>query len=177
MPLVQVSRHLLLPRRNVERWVLQQARFSQAEHGFRYVPTEAAPSTFPALIEAYETSNATGTPYPVSSEHCDDTIFTSPETNWAMRFIHDLEHAKRQLTFSTEDELALSGYHLEAIRAAGYEPDSLEYKLLSADTTGQALCVAKIGRFPKNQRLFAYDCIDLGIDAAIELEAILGGER
>jgi hypothetical protein len=178
MPLIQVtSRHLLAPRRNLEGWVLEQARLVQAEHGFGYVPTETAPSTFPGLMMAYETSASTGVPYPVSSEHCDQTIFSCPETNWAMRYVHDLEHANRQLSFSTEDELALGEAHLEALRTAGFDRDSFEYKLLLADTIGQARCVADLGRFPHNQRLFAYDCIDLGVDAAIELEAISSPEQ
>jgi hypothetical protein len=88
-----------------------------------------------------------------------------------MRFVHDLEHATRQLGFSVEDELILGMHHLEALRVAGYCPDSFEHKLLHADTIGQTYCQALIGRYPYNQRFFAYDCVDLGVDAAVELEA------
>jgi hypothetical protein len=137
------------------------------------MPSGDAPSTYPALLEAYEISHTTGRPYPVSSANCDNTIFTKAETNWAMRFIHDLGHAGHQLSFSIEAELVLALHHLEALQAAGFGANSPEYKLLHADTIGQALCVTRIGRFPLNQRLFAYDCIDLGTNAAVELEADL----
>ena len=172
MPLVpSISRHLLAPRRNLGAFVQSQAKLASANHGFTFVPSSNAPATYSALLKAYDRSKATARPYPISSAHSEDTIFTDPEINWAMRFMHDLEHAKRELTFSVEDELILGGYHLEALNAAGYGPDSFEYKLLEADTIGQTHCLTTVGRHPLNQRLFAYDCIDLGIDRAIELEA------
>jgi hypothetical protein len=164
MPQIQVTRrHLLVPRRNLDKWVTLQAALAQVEHGFTYLPSEDAPSTYSTLLAAYRNSAETGR---------DETIFITPETNWAMRFVHDLEHAERQLSFSADDEVALGNVHLEVLQAAGYGPDSLEYKLLLADTIGQARCVALLGRFPYRQRLFAFDTLDLGVEAAVELEAV-----
>jgi hypothetical protein len=173
MPLIQVtSRHLLVTRKNLERWVIEQARRAQAEHGFSYIASDHAPSTYPALLVAFQTSSETRERYPVSPTNCDNTIFTEPETNWAMRFVHDLEHAKLHLSFSTQDELVLGMHHLEDLRTAGYGPETPEHKLLHADTIGQARCVTLLGRFPYNQRQFDFDCVTRGVDAALELESV-----
>jgi hypothetical protein len=163
--------HLLVPRGNLGRFVVDQAEKAKVEHRISYVPSSAAPSTYPSLRVAYRTAVGDGTPFPVSPAHCQQTMFTRPQFNWAFRFVHDLEHVARALTFSVEDELVMGMYHLEALRAAGYVPDSPEHKLLHADTIGQTYCFALLGRFPYNQRRFDYDCVDLCVDAAVELEA------
>ena len=125
MPQVQVTRrHLLGPRQNLERWVKQEASLAQVVHGFTYRPAEDAASTHPALAAAYRISAKTGKPYPVSFTNCDNTIFTMAECNWAIRFVHDLEHAKRELSFSIEDELVLGMQHLEARQLSGYGVES-----------------------------------------------------
>lgn len=171
MPLLQVTHnHLLIPRTNLGCFIRDQADRTKADHGLWYVPSTDAPSSYSVLLTTYRACLDTGTPFPVSPAHCEQTIFTESQLNWAFRFVHDLEHVQRQLSFDVEDELAVGAYHLEALRAAGYRPDSFEHRLLHADTIGQTYCFALLGRFPYNQRRFDYDCVDYGVEAAVELE-------
>ena len=163
--------HLLVPRGNLGRFVLEQAERTSRDHGVTYVPSTDAPSAYPDLIIAYRKCVATSKPFPVSPAHCRRTIYTRPQLNWVFRFVHDIQHVTRSLTFTTADELEMGMYHLEALRAAGYRPETYEHQLLHADTIGQTYCQAFIGRFPYDQRQFAYDCLDFGVEAAIELEA------
>lgn len=173
MSLISQNTHayLLVPRGNLGRFILSEAERVKAAHGFGYVPSTEAPSTYAALLKAYEASERSGTPMPVSPAHCRHIIYTRPQLNWAFRFVHDVQHVTRDLTFTTADELEMGMYHLEALRAAGYRPESYEHQLLHADTIGQTYCQALIGRFPYDQRQFAYDCLDFDIEAAVELEA------
>jgi hypothetical protein len=173
MPLSQLTdHHLWVPRLNLGRFISDQARKVAAEHRMRYVPSAKAPSNYPALLLAYRSRARTGRPFPVRPEHYQQTIFTRPQLNWAFRFVHDLEHVRCHLSFSTLDELQVGAHHLEALRAAGYGPGSLEHKLLHADTVAQTYCFALLGRFPYNQRRFDFDCVKHGVDAAVELEAV-----
>ena len=163
--------HLLLPRGNLGRFIADQAEKAKADHGIGYLPSTDAPSTYAGLLHTYRSCVGRGEPFPVSPAHCRRTIFTMPQLNWAFRFVHDLEHVWHQLNFQVNDELVVGMRHLEALRVAGYGPDSFEHQLLHADTIGQTYCMALIGRFPYDQRQFDYDCLDHGVDAAVELEA------
>jgi hypothetical protein len=157
---------------NLGRLIREQARKAAAEHRMRYMPSADAPSNYPALLLVYRTCARTGSPFPVSPEHCQQTIFTRPQINWAFRFVHDLEHVRCHLSFSSRDELQVGAHQLEALRAVGHGPDSLEHKLLHADTVGQTYCLAVLGRFPFNQRRFDFDCVRYGLDTALKLEAL-----
>jgi hypothetical protein len=164
--------HLRVPRMSLGRFISEQARKAAAEHRMRYVPSADAPSSYPALLLVYRTRARTGSRFPVSPEHSQQTIFTRPQINWAFRFVHDLEHVRCRLSFSPFDELQVGAHHLEALETAGYGPKSVEHKLLHADTIGQARCVTLLGRFPYNQRRFDFDCVKHGLDTALKLEAL-----
>lgn len=146
------------------RFVEHQAQRTAAEVGFGYTPTPNAPSTYPALQEAFERSAATGDPLPISSENSDDVIYTLPTINGALRFWHDVNHVRRRLDFGLVDELELSLWHLGELEAAGHEPGSLVWRLLHADLTGQAYVQAFAQRFPFDQQRFVTGCVTAGFD-------------
>jgi hypothetical protein len=140
------------------------ARRTVEEVGFGYVLTPDAPSTYPALITAFERSAKTGAPLPISSDNSDDVIYRQPSVNSALRFWHDVNHVRRRLDFSLVDELELSLWHLSELEAAGHERGSLVWRLLHADLTGQAYVQAFAQRFPFDQRRFVTGCVTAGFD-------------
>jgi hypothetical protein len=173
MPLVQLTHdHFHIPRENLGRFVLHEAERAGVEHGISYVPSINAPSTYDELLTTYAACIHSGAPFPISPDNCQRTIYTSPQINWAFRFVHDLVHIDNRLSFTPLDEVAVGAIQLEALRAARYGPGSVEHRLLHADTIGQTFCSAVLGRFPYNQRLFVYDCLHYGVDAAVEREAV-----
>ena len=66
-------------------------------------------------------------------------ILTSPDANFAWRFVHDVAHVERGLSFSLPDEYELALRQLSELERDGFAPDSLEYAFLKADTLGQAV--------------------------------------
>lgn len=151
-------------------FIEQAAARTADEVGFGYVLTHDAPDTYPALVHAFGRSMAIGTPLPISSANSDDVIYTSPNTNGALRFWHDVNHVRRQLDFSLVDELELSLWHLGAVENAGHAPGSLVWRLLHADLTGQAYVQAFGRRFPFDQRRFVTGCLTAGFDHGLLTE-------
>jgi hypothetical protein len=156
---------------NLTAFVHEQAEAASRRVGFGWRATELAPATFDDLQREYKACTYTGLPLRVSSCLCDDTIYVDAAGNHAMRFWHDTSHVERGLAFTPDDEMELGCFHLEVLRAHGFEASSIEHRLLHADTIGQTLCVAMLGRFPRNQVGFARAALDHGVDGAIELEA------
>ena len=142
-------------RTNLTTFVIDQAEQAQTRVGFGWRAARLAPSTYPDVLREHKMSGASGLPYRVSSRHCQNTIFTSPGANHAMRFWHHMSHVRFGLTFSADDEMELGCYHLETLR----------------DTIGQTLCLVMLGRFPADQLRFATTAIQLGLDVAIAEEA------
>lgn len=145
-------------------FIVQQAQRTAEEVGVGYVLTPDAPSTYPALVDAYTRSVMTGVPLPISSENTDDVIYTAAKVNGALRFWHDVSHVRRRLTFNLVDELELSLWHLGQLEAAGHLPGSLVWQLLHADLTGQTYVQAFAQRFPFDQRRFVTGCVTAGFD-------------
>lgn len=71
-------------------FIKQVAARTADEVGFGYVPTPDVPNTYPALVAAFDRSQATGAPLPISSENSDDVIYRDPSTNSRLRFWHDI---------------------------------------------------------------------------------------
>jgi hypothetical protein len=151
-------------------FIEQAAARTGDETGFGYVLTHDAPDTYPALVDAFGRSVATGAPLPISSANGDDVIYTSPNTNGALRFWHDVNHIRRGLTFNLVDELELSLWHLGELEAAGHDRGSLVWRLLHADLTGQAYVQAFGRRFPRDQRRFVTRCVTGGFDHGLLAE-------
>ncbi|MFH5232448.1 hypothetical protein [Antrihabitans spumae] len=148
----------------LSRFIIDRA--SQTEHdvGFGFVLTPAAPNTYPALLAAFEHSWTSGEPLPISDENSDDVVYTDPFANVALRFWHDVNHVRRRLSFDLIDELELSLWHLGELKKAGHPPNSLVWRLLHADLTGQAYVQAFAKRFPDDQRRFVRGCVTAGFD-------------
>jgi hypothetical protein len=173
------SKNLTLPaptlksaRESLSAFVVRQAEEAAEHEGFGWHASELAPSTYEAVRREYRGSQLSGLPYRVSSLHCENIIFTSPEANHAMRFWHDMEHVRQRMTFDAEDEMVLGIHHLQVLRVAGFGPGTIEFRLLHADTIGQTLCGAMFGSFPHDQLRFAALAVTAGLDVALADEAI-----
>jgi hypothetical protein len=162
------DRHLCVARRNLTSFVTDQAEATARRLGFGWRGSELAPCSFDELQREYWSSELSGLPLRVSARFCERTIYGSPNGNHAMRFWHDTAHVRLGLNFTPDDEMELGCHHLEVLRAHGFAAESLEHRLLHADTIGQTLCNATIGRFPIDQRRFAETALRLGVVGAIE---------
>jgi hypothetical protein len=145
-------------------FIVDAAQRTAGEVGFGYLLVPDAPSTYPALCQAFERSMVSGEPLPISSENSDDIVYRSPSINGALRFWHDVSHVRRGLSFGLVDELELLLWHLGQLEAAGYERGSVVWRLRHADLTGQSYVQAFAQRFPFDQRRFVTGCITADFD-------------
>ena len=152
---------------NLSIWIRDLAKETAAELGVRWRGARIAPQTLEAVIAEFRAAMLTGLPVRVSNRFCVQTIYQEPHDNMAFRFVHDSRHYFLRAGFETEPELLVASCHLARLRRAGYPPGSIEYRLLEADTIGQALFVARTGHFVSNQRRFALRCLTSTFDEAI----------
>ena len=170
MPLLDTSsetREIERARANLSIWIRDLAEETAAEFGVRWRGARIAPQTLEAVVAEFRAAMLTGLPVRVSNRFCEQTIYQEPDDNVAFRFVHDSRHYFLKAGFETEPELLVASCHLARLRRAGYPYGSIEYRLLEADTIGQALFVARTGRFVSNQRRFALRCLTGLIDEAI----------
>lgn len=139
--------------------------------GFGWVPVPDAPDTYNWLKAAFKESKQHSKPLPVSSLFCDNTIYGTPHTNYAMRFWHDTKHIGTSLTFSLQDEIELGLKHLKDAEDAGIKKDSLEWQMLRVDMLGQNYLLGIAKRFPLNQERFVKGCLLYGLDEGVLIEA------
>lgn len=165
------SEQIKSARQNLATLVHEQAEAASRRLGFGWRATELAPSTYEGLLREHKACRYSGLPLRVSTRFCDATIYVDAAANHAMRFWHDTSHVALGLSFHAEDEMELGCYHLAALRSVGFDADTAEHRLLHADTIGQTLCVATLGRFPRNQLKFAVAALEHGVEEAIEMEA------
>lgn len=151
-------------------FIVAAAARTAEQVGFGYILVPDAPNTFPTLTEAYAHSVATGEPLPISSDNSDDVIYNPASVNGALRFWHDVNHVRRRLDFGLVDELELSLWHLDELENAGHSRDSLVWRLLHADLTGQAYVQAFAQRFPFDQHRFVTGCVTAGFDHGLLAE-------
>ena len=154
-------------RDNLTRWVMRTATDTARREGFAWVPRADAPSTYPDLCAAFARSKRSGASLPVSSQNSASVILTSPDANFAWRFVHDATHVERGLSFSLPDEYELALWQLSGLERDGFAPDSLEYAFLKADTLGQVIINAVARRFPGDQELFDLECQRFGFEQGI----------
>ena len=154
-------------RRTLTRYVFTAATTKARKCGFAWTPRPDAPSTYPELCAAYSRSAESGGSLPVSSENSASVILTSPDANFAWRFVHDVAHVERGLSFSLPDEYEVALWHLSELERDGFGPESLEYAFLKADTLGQVIINAVVHRFPADQELFDLECQLYGFEQGI----------
>jgi hypothetical protein len=164
------GRELELARETISEFVIAQAEQTRLEVGFGWSPQPDAPSRFDVLQTAFAGATSTGEPLPVSDEHSDSVIFTGSSINFAMRYWHDVNHVRRNLSFDLIDELELSLWHLSVLEASGFGEDTLVWQLLHADLVGQVYVMALSRRFPLDQARFAGDCVGAGFDQGVLAE-------
>jgi hypothetical protein len=124
--------------------------------GFSYigVPDADAPATLEAMTDAALRASTHSVPYPVSSEHCEDSIVgaVDPSANMALRFTHDMHHVSRRLGTSFPDEIEL-GYILVDEMTARYG-DAVG-RLAEIDMVGSTLWLHEQGVFPAGADLLS----------------------
>lgn len=141
--------------------------------GFTFQLTTDAPETFEALRMHWRASLSTGQPLPVSSLHCDRTIFRREHINHVVRFWHDSLHVELDAGFSLTGEQAVAERQQQVIGGIyGLPENSLVRRLMWVDSFGQALCAERIGHFPADQRRFDLRALIYGLDEAIRLESV-----
>jgi len=150
--------------------IFVEARALAAEDrlGFGWLPADDAPEDYPALRAAFYRSRLTGAPLPVATVNVTPSVFVSAQSNWAMRFWHDVTHVELDAGFGFRDEQRVAAHHLAALEAAGRPPGSLEWVLLRADTVGQNLVYAMTGGgFVADQWEFTLDVLRSGLPLAV----------
>jgi len=139
-------------------WIVKHAARISKEIGFSYWPVSDAPDTFEGVCAEFKACMRGGKPFRVYDGASDKTIYTNPETNYAFRFWHDITHAVYKLDFTEHGERATAQKQIDEVSKA-FGPDSLEVKLIAADTIGQVEYFAKVGGFVENQKEFVYGLI------------------
>lgn len=167
---------MMSARINLSQFVLTEARRTANELGFGWRAAVLAPTGLDEATEELRACHVIGSSFRVYAGASDDTIYDCPETNYAYRFWHDTRHVWLGADFSADAELAVASCHLAQAKTEGFGLGTIEYQLLYADTVGQTLFMAQCHRFVENQRQFALDVVDLGMDAAITGELLRSGE-
>lgn len=163
---------MMSARINLSQFVLTMVRRTATELGFGWRATALAPSGLEQATEELRACHLIGSPFRVYAGASDDTIYDCPETNYAYRFWHDTRHVWLGADFSADAELEVASCHLAQAKGAGFGLGTIEYQLLYADTVGQTLFMAQSHRFVENQRQFAFDVVERGVDEAIEEELL-----
>lgn len=161
-----------LARINLTKWINDLAGETAAELGVTWRGSPCAPSSLAEVVEEFRAGMLTGLPVRISNRFCNNTIYVTPEDNVAFRFVHDSRHFFLRAGFETESELLVASCHLARLQRAGYSPDSIEHRLLYADTVGQVLFLAETGQFVDNQMRFALRCLTNTLHDAISAETL-----
>lgn len=88
---------------------------------------------------------------------CDNTIYGSPEVNYAFRAWHDALHIAHNLGFDTDSEIKVSNHQVQQVRQAqdiSWVETHCFSRWVAADVAGQALYYRRHKRFVQNQRAF-----------------------
>lgn len=137
-------------------WMINKAHKVARQVGFSYAPVDAGhPETFEAVQAEFKACSMNRAAFRVWAGASDRTIYTSPEGNYAFRFVHDVYHAVHNRDFGTAGELVIATRHIAEVKAA-FGVISLEAQLMEVDTVGQVEYFAKTGGFVADQLGFAY---------------------
>lgn len=144
---------------NLSTFVLSHAITLSMFHGVDYFPVDNAPNDYDALYDMWRHCQSDNGPFLVWSGGSDKTIYTTQAANHAFRFWHDILHVTKGLKFDTMDEIEIGIIQTKAIQAE-FGKDSLEAKIMLADTVGQSVYAQmNQGEFPDNQVSFVYSLI------------------
>ena len=145
-------------RSNLSSFMLRKADNVAKQIGFGYRDCDNAPGDFEALQAAYKASKQSGLALPVWNGCSDNTVYTSCGANYAFRFWHDVLHCVHGLGFTLQDEITIGlMHHAEVV--AYFGPDSIEAKIIYADTVLQSEYEARHGQFPANQLEFVTNSV------------------
>ncbi len=146
-----------IARRNLSEFIIRQAAIIGIDNDvLGYIAQDDAPNNFPELLEAFEHATANFEPLPVWNGASDSSVYTSPDANHAFRFWHDMLHCIECKDFTLQDEIQL-GIMQTNSTIAYFGKDSLEARIMLADTTGQSLYAANNdGDYPVNQISFVF---------------------
>lgn len=164
------ERVLLAARMTLSEFIVEQANQLTVEVGFAYSPQPDAPNTYAALKRVFARSARTGEPLPVSNANSDPVPYATPEVNYALRFVHDVNHVRQRLSFALADELELAVWHMGQLEAAGFDSGSPVWQLLHADLLGSVYVMSLGRRFPADQLRFAAGCLTSGFDRTVLAE-------
>ncbi len=122
----------------LERRILKEAQ----AHGYTRNISPRAPNTFTDLaaqglnhLVVYDGASA-------------DTIYSSPEVNYQLRYWHDRVHLLLGLSFSLTDEITVSAYQCSRLHDEGAQ------RILDADLRGQVEYYYQHKKYVDNQRDF-----------------------
>lgn len=153
-------------RKNLTRFMMEKAENLTRAFGFGYVDVEHAPNTYEDLQAAFNLSTRTHCPFPVWAGASDKTIYLHCGANYAFRFWHDAIHAIENLNFTTDDEVKIGMMQVKEI-AAYFGADSIEAKMMYADTVEQSLYASRNnGEFPPDQIAFVASILEASTIAA-----------
>jgi hypothetical protein len=145
---------LLVSRQNLTKFVEAKAlRYSQ-RFGVSYAPHGRAPETLLEIQQAYRHSLIHSTHFPIWDGASDNTIYLTPEANYAFRFWHDMLHLALFADTVVVDEIELGHIHVGCVMAE-FGMYSLEAALMRADTIEQSKYCEEHGHFPVDQLRFA----------------------
>lgn len=102
----------------------------------------------------------------VSSANNTHTIYPNARMNTAFRFWHDVLHSTYGMGFTLKDALIVASLHVAEIKMQ-FGSDSVEARIMDADTAGQSLYESIHKQFPKRQDLFVLDYVLRGASAAM----------
>lgn len=145
-----------IARQKLSAFLLEYAHKLSKRIGIGYTDSDDAPSDYDSLMAKWAECKRTGRPFPVWNGASESCVYTSIGSNFAFRFWHDYLHYTTDLKFTTIDEIKIGIIQTEAVQKH-FGMDSLEAKIMLADTVGQSLyAFANNGEFPENQLSYVY---------------------
>lgn len=156
--MIITQEHFDIARAKLSAFLIRKADQVQKQIGFGYVDSDNAPGDFESLLTAYQSSKRTGFALPVWNGCSDNTAYTSRGANYAFRFWHDVLHCVHGLGFTLEAEVTIGLMHVAEVKTY-FGPDSIEAKIMFADTVRQSAYEAIHGKFPDDQYTFVRDWV------------------
>lgn len=139
------------------------------------VPAEDAPATLADLKRRARRVDyfapMAGWEIPVSQDHSDRTIWSSPAMNLRFRAWHDAVHVALDLPFDRHGERAACLFQIGQVAPWTTAADR---RILDGEVYGLVAAFLDVGRFPDDQRAYVRAWAELGPDAA--LDALRSGE-
>ena len=140
-------------RQNLTTFVWGKAREMREQGNAAWMPSSTAPESYEALQAHFYDVWAVGGTIKVSAAHSENTVYLSPEANYASRFWHDCLHFLHRLDFSLDSEIRVGLIQVQAV-ANRFGARSTEAELMYMDTVAMSIYCYQYGQFPANQLEF-----------------------